>query len=155
MTQYCDILRSVPPINKELLGAGAKGGEPQDMNGGQGDDGGADAAGSQGGIAEFIDSTATNARRNAEYKISDMIQDFKTKLDVEVRNLQNKQKMLAKRRDAQDQPGLAGREGLGETAALAEYNEHQQKDIVITELLKTAEAKYHARVRQKFNLLLI
>jgi hypothetical protein len=42
---------------------------------------------------------------------------------------------------------------------LAEYNEHQQnineKDHVITELLKTAEAKYHARVRQKFNLLLI
>jgi|TARA_B110000285_G_scaffold104388_1_gene118812 hypothetical protein len=94
VTQYCDILRSVSPINKELLGAGAKGGEPQDMNGGQGgDDGGADAAGNQGGIAEFIDSTATNARRKADYKISDMIQDFKTKLDVEVRNLQNKAMM--------------------------------------------------------------
>ena len=34
VTQYCDILRSVPPINKELLGAGAKGGEPQDAAGG-------------------------------------------------------------------------------------------------------------------------
>ena len=34
VTQYCDILRSVPPINKELLGTGAKGGQPQDAGGG-------------------------------------------------------------------------------------------------------------------------
>lgn len=97
VTQYCDILRSVPPINKELLGAGAKGSDPQDANGGRGDDGGADASGGHGGIAEFIDSTATIARRNAEYKISDMIQEFKTKLEVEVRNLVNKQKMIYKK----------------------------------------------------------
>lgn len=40
-------------------------------------------------------------------------------------------------------------------AASVEHNQHQQKDIVIMELLKAAEAKYHARVRQKFNLRLI
>ena len=42
-------------------------------------------------MADFIESTATNARRNAEYKISDMIQEFKSKLEVEVCNLENKQ----------------------------------------------------------------
>ena len=87
-----------------------------------------------------------------------MIQDFKTKLEVEVRNLINKQKMLTKKQRAQatgnDQTGLGGREGLGEVARV-ETNEHQQKDVVITELLKMAERKYHARVKQKFHLLLI
>lgn len=85
-----------------------------------------------------------------------MIQDFKTKLEVEVRNLVNKQKMMSKKsREQYNGNDQGGRDGHGDSSAMLEHNEHRQKDVVITELLKTAEAKYHARVRQKFNLLLI
>ena len=66
-------------------------------------------------MRDFIDSTATNARRNAEYKISDMIQDFKSKLDVEVGNLVNKQGMAKGRVDpkagATDGPGAQKQPG--------------------------------------------
>jgi len=100
VTQFCEILRTVQPINKELLGTRVNKGEKQEMGAGQGagNDGG---PGSQqnapGGMADFIESTATNARRNAEYKISDMIQDFKSKLEVEVGNLVNKQSVMKSR----------------------------------------------------------
>jgi len=67
-------------------------------------------------MREFIDSTATNARRNAEYKISDMIQGFKVKLAVEVGNLVNKQGMKESRdrkagHQAQDGPGAQKQPG--------------------------------------------
>ena len=58
VTQFCEILRTVQPINKELLGGTSKKGEKQEMGAGQGpgNDGG---PGSQqnapGGMADFID----------------------------------------------------------------------------------------------------
>jgi len=97
VTQFCEILKTVQPINKDLLGGGANKGKKQEAGAGQGpgNDGG---PGSQqngpGSMADFIDATATNARRNAEYKISDMIQDFRSKLEVEVQNLVNKDSVM-------------------------------------------------------------
>jgi hypothetical protein len=43
-----------------------------------------------------MDETATAARRNAEYKTSDMIQNFRNKMLVDVGNL------LSKKRGAKD-----------------------------------------------------
>jgi len=47
-------------------------------------------------MRDFIKKASVTARRNADYKISDKIQDFQKKLNIEMENLKNKQSMEQK-----------------------------------------------------------
>jgi hypothetical protein len=93
VSQYSEILRMVNKIkqevkrNKEEMNTAPDGTEEQNH--------GPDLAGANA-LAEFMEETATAARRSAEYKISDQIQRFREKMSVNVGNMLSKRTNVKK-----------------------------------------------------------
>lgn len=127
VTQFCEILKAAPQINKELLGSSGKD-NPQDSaannasgHGGKGS--------SQSGMKEFIEQTEIYAKRNSMYLLSEMLHKFRNKMEVEIKNLQNKLLIM------------------GSEEGQAEKRPVDCEQEIYLQLLQKAEEKYHERVR--------